>query len=32
MTEKKMPKIDSMEEVPQFETGAEEAEFWRPTS
>ena len=30
--EKKMPKIDSIEEVPQFETEAEEAEFWRPTS
>ncbi len=28
MTEKKMPEIDSMEEVPQFETEAEEAEFW----
>ncbi len=28
MTEKEMPKINSMEEVPEFETEAEEAEFW----
>ncbi len=28
VTEKEMPQIDSMEEVPQFETEAEEAEFW----
>lgn len=28
MTEKVMPKINSMEEVPEFGTEAEEAEFW----
>ena len=28
MTEKKMPEIESIEDVPQFETEAEEAEFW----
>lgn len=28
MTEKKMLKLDSMEEVPEFASEAEEAEFW----